>query len=530
MTSLHDIPLPHPLPETLLRGLLFGSFVLHLLFVLMMLGTAILALSYFIHAWWHGRLGELRWDKNLLRMFLMHKSLAVVLGVAPLLLIQVGFSIPFFTAVVLLSPFWLLIILFLIVSFVSFDSLGHKIYVHRFLHLGLGIVAMIALLCVPGFFVAVLTAAENPEQWTDIVFSGFGFDWRLSLHWLFRYLHVLGAAVVFGAAFHYFFLARGPRTDKKPALAQWMLLGLLLQVGTGVPLYWSLLRAPTPAIFVFLFIGTALMAVLIWLVAWTNRLGKQLHGVAVMPMLMTLLVAMLLARQGFQDKGFAQTATQLSRPSEEYRGALAPYQELALSQYRQFLALDYSSGATIFAQSCAFCHGTDARGRGPDADYLDIPPEDLSAIRARRTYIEAVLARGVLGTAMPRFGYYDDLQRRSVLDFLNKQYGIFASPPKPTYAVSALTLSEAQTQWSSVCSACHGPDGGVSKMAAAFRPAPPDLRRYGLTPDRAFDVITRGYPGTQMPAFGALDEAVRWGLVEVVRSKQVDASIDSRGD
>jgi hypothetical protein len=34
-------------------------------------------------------------------------------------------------------------------------------------------------------------------------------------------------------------------------------------------------------------------------------------------------------------------------------------------------------------------------------------------------------------------------------------------------------------------------------------------------------VISKGYPGTLMPGFGHLPEAVRWGLVQVVSSKRL---------
>lgn len=153
----------------LLHSLLFVAFMLHILFVLLTLGTAIIALYYFIHAWWGERLNEVRWDKEILRTFLAHKSLAVVLGVAPLLLIQIGSTVPFFTGLNLFTPFWLMIIPFLIMAFLSFDALGHRIYVHHYLHLIIGIIALITLLAVPGIFVAVLVTSENSGCWTTII-------------------------------------------------------------------------------------------------------------------------------------------------------------------------------------------------------------------------------------------------------------------------------------------------------------------------------------------------------------------------
>jgi hypothetical protein len=47
-----------------------------------------------------------------------------------------------------------------------------------------------------------------------------------------------------------------------------------------------------------------------------------------------------------------------------------------------------------------------------------------------------------------------------------------------------------------------------------------------MTPQRAFDVITSGYPGTMMPAFQDLPEDVRWGLVEVVLGLRAPEAIN----
>ena len=243
MSSLFDLLLTKPLSDSLLRGLLFVAFTLHMLFVLLTLGTAILALAYFIHAWCGKRLHEWRWDKDILRTFLAHKSLAVVLGVAPLLLIQVGFTIPFFTGVNLLAPFWIFIIPLLIIAFLSFDALGHKMDVHPCLHLIFGVVALISLLIVPGIFVAVLVTGENPDTWLKIVKDGYQLSGSLAVYWLFRYLHVLGAAVVFGAAFHYLFSSRD-ESEKQMTLLKWILAGILLQFVLGVLLYTSLPEKP----------------------------------------------------------------------------------------------------------------------------------------------------------------------------------------------------------------------------------------------------------------------------------------------
>ncbi|HLD47849.1 MAG TPA: hypothetical protein VJA64_08495 [Desulfobaccales bacterium] len=117
MNRLFDLLLAKPLAEGWLQVLLFFAFTLHLLFVLITLGTAILA---------------------------------VVLGVAPLMLIQVAFATSFFTATNLLAPYWMFFIGLLIIAFLSFDILGHAIEPHRRYHLAIALVTLPALLLVPG--------------------------------------------------------------------------------------------------------------------------------------------------------------------------------------------------------------------------------------------------------------------------------------------------------------------------------------------------------------------------------------------
>lgn len=47
------------------------------------------------------------------------------------------------------------------------------------------------------------------------------------------------------------------------------------------------------------------------------------------------------------------------------------------------MAQDAERGARLFEEHCAVCHGLDARGNGPMAHILLIPPPDLTQIAAR---------------------------------------------------------------------------------------------------------------------------------------------------
>ena len=55
MNELFDILLAQPLSQNLNNVLLFVTFVLHLLFVLFAVGTAVIGVTYFVAGRWGGR-------------------------------------------------------------------------------------------------------------------------------------------------------------------------------------------------------------------------------------------------------------------------------------------------------------------------------------------------------------------------------------------------------------------------------------------------------------------------------------------
>jgi mono/diheme cytochrome c family protein len=71
-------------------------------------------------------------------------------------------------------------------------------------------------------------------------------------------------------------------------------------------------------------------------------------------------------------------------------------------------------GQALYRTHCATCHGTSGRGDGPMAQYLRVPPADLSSITARNkgVFPTATIQRivdgrqmlGVHGSGMPIWG------------------------------------------------------------------------------------------------------------------------------
>jgi mono/diheme cytochrome c family protein len=106
-----------------------------------------------------------------------------------------------------------------------------------------------------------------------------------------------------------------------------------------------------------------------------------------------------------------------------------------------------------------------------------------------------------------------------LLGYLERSFHVIGRPEPLPVSVSASALAQARQTFTTTCAICHGVSGtGETPAARKFTPPPPDLTRYTLTPQRAFEVLTAGYPGTAMPAFSAVSEEVRWGLVNQVNA------------
>lgn len=508
MSSLHDLILHSPLGDGAFEPLLFGLFSLHLLFVLLMLGTAMIAVFFFIHGWSGRHRDEFRWDRRVLRVHLVFKSVAVVLGVGPLLVIQTMWPVPFLTAVALLAPYWLTLTTLMIVAFLALDTLGHKNEVHPYIHLLVGVVGLLALIAIPLVFTGVLTVLEQPDR-----LVAFSLTRSLASHWLVRYLHILGAAALCGGVYHYFFSTTEDQA-RRYHLRHWIVAATLFQVLVGVLLLLTVSERLTTTVMVEVMVGVTAALLLVGVLFFRSPERGRGGAASILVLLPVLLVAMLLARQDLQHAAVGPFQATLAANALPHAEKLQPYLEAARTDYATHLARVYDNGPTIYDNACAFCHGADGSGAGPEAEWLIIPPERIRSVRADRSALLAILQEGVPGSGMPYFRVYDGRKLNALLDHLQERFAILDAPSTSTQG----DLETAQTTWKEVCARCHGEQGEVTAFGGTLRPAPPSFRGYGLTPERAFEVITNGYDGTVMQPFGQLPEKTRWGLARLVAS------------
>ena len=63
-------------------------------------------------------------------------------------------------------------------------------------------------------------------------------------------------------------------------------------------------------------------------------------------------------------------------------------------------------------------------------------------------------------------------------------------------------------------------NGEGSGTGSELKPPPPNFEQYSLTPERAFEIITNGYPGTAMSSYSQLSVSQRQALVKIVLEKR----------
>jgi mono/diheme cytochrome c family protein len=93
-----------------------------------------------------------------------------------------------------------------------------------------------------------------------------------------------------------------------------------------------------------------------------------------------------------------------------------------------------ATGARIFQQNCATCHGERADGHGPAATGLEPPPANFRAGVVLAQHSDAYLfyrvSTGKPGTAMPSFhGVLDETERWQVITYLRSLGTVAASHP-----------------------------------------------------------------------------------------------------
>jgi cytochrome c len=391
-----DIPLPLPLPEWLLVVLLVISFLAHIVFVNLMLGGSILTLWSEIKGLRNPEYDELA--HQLANTITVNKSLAVVLGVAPLLSINTLYTIYFYTANVLTGLMWIAIIPLVAMAFLL-------TYLHKYtwnalaknkpLHIAINACATAIFLFIPLIFLVNVNLMLFPEKWATVK----GFLSALLLPNVFpRYLHFLLASLAVTGlfVFWYFGRARFPFEEHFRTLTRAEVrrkgysLTLAASLGQFLIGPFVLLTLPSKGmgwnLILIILSGAALALPAMWWM-WKavtgpdERLDKHFGKVVV---LMTVVVVFMgSGRHVYRANALEPHRKLVAERTAEFERLADEARRQRISGEMAAAVAGPSDGEAEFKKYCSACHKGDAKLVGPPITEMQtIYAADPNALRA----------------------------------------------------------------------------------------------------------------------------------------------------
>ena len=363
----HDIPLQLPLPPGPLKVLLVFLFMLHILFVNFMLGAVAISFVFEIMGLKNKKFDNLA--REISRTVTVNKSLAVVLGVAPLLAINLAYTTYFYTSTSLTGIAWLMVIPVVTVAFLltylhkyTWDRLQD----YKTIHLSIAGMALAIFLFVPLIFLSNVNLMLFPSHWPMI--KGF-LSAVLLQNVIPRYLHFLLASLAVTSLFAAGWFGRKsfPVEEKIPGFTRGQLKQLfyrmafvitMMQVIAG-PLLLLTLPVHGLSLTVYLFISMGITgAILFMLLVWTemktdSALNSGRFWVIIL-LLTCTVISMAFGRHYYRERAIAPHRQMMTEKTELF------YWQSQAAQTRLRMGISKApvkTGAEAeFDKNCGICH------------------------------------------------------------------------------------------------------------------------------------------------------------------------------
>ncbi|PJZ84908.1 c-type cytochrome [Leptospira harrisiae] len=395
-----DIPLPLPAPEWLLVGVLVFSFLCHILFVNLMVGGTLLTFFAQLKG-----LREKDYDTlahEIAKTITVNKSMAVVLGVAPLLAINTLYTVYFYSANALTGLFWISIVPLVTVAFLltyPHKYLWEKLQNNKGLHISMIGAASGIFLFIPLIFLTNINLMLYPDKWGTIT----GFFSAMFLPNVFpRYLHFIFASLTATGLFLFYYFGRESYSFEKKFLTltryevrkrmySLAFMATLLQFVAG-PLI--LLTLPSIAISwnLFYLLGPAiLLAIYSLYLMWNGinaneeKIGKDFIKVVIT--LSVVVVLMVSGRHVVRETALGPHKKLVKERTLAYESKIQEAFQSKTNQKEVTLASsekpNKEEGGKIFRGNCSACHSLKTKVVGPPVtEMVSIYKKDRSALIA----------------------------------------------------------------------------------------------------------------------------------------------------
>ncbi len=379
-----DLMLPLPLPEAHLKFLLVVFFLLHIFFVNLMVGGSLQTIIFEILGLRNPKYDRLA--RKIAETVTVNKSLAVVMGIGPLLCINLLYTAQFYAANVMTGHAWAALVPLVITAFLL-------TYLHKYTwekwagskkpqHLAVGALACLFFLLIPVIFLSNINLMLFPDKWSEV--KGFLSSLKIG-NVLPRYLHFLAACNAITGLFLTGWLGRPgyPVQDELPEFSRPEIRRLFYGVAFYVTLAQFflgpvvLITLPTHGLSSELLwtIGGGVMAALLVLVvlfmeitAHDSKIGRFYWPVVIL--FSAIVLMMGTGRHMYREACLAEQKQYIRRHTDEFRAM-----EYAI-EIRKQAGLDAvvkdsePAGKTVYAESCSMCHALDKVLVGPSVSEI----------------------------------------------------------------------------------------------------------------------------------------------------------------
>jgi len=428
-----DIPLDLPLPEWLLVILLVVSFLLHIIFINLMVGGSIVTLWAQIKG-----LKNKEYDvfaHEVAKTITVNKSMAVVLGVAPLLSINTLYTIYFYSANALTGIVWIMIIPLVSIAFLL--TYLHKytwsnLEKHKGIHISIIAASVAIFLFIPMIFLVNVNLMMFPEKWCSVQ----GFLSALALpNVIPRYFEFLGACIAVTGIFLVWYNNRKSynideiyttftRSSIKKIGYSIATIGLGIQIVFGVIVLFTLpAKGIGYDIIGIMIVGGSLLAYALWY-SYQSIIGEDKNlDLHFKKILISMLVFMVLyggSRQMYRHNSLEKHqelvqahTTEFQRLSKEAReNPVVETEELAIDESLG----DLAKGSAVFGQYCTACHKpNDVLVGPPISEMADIYKNDKPGLI---NWIKKPGKKRPDFSQMPGFSQLSDEELKKVSKFI----------------------------------------------------------------------------------------------------------------
>jgi len=424
-----DLALPLPVPEWALKAMLVLFFLVHIFFVNLMVGGSFI--SVFLE--WMG-LKNRKWDVmayEIAKTVTVNKSLAVVMGIGPLLCINLVYTLQWYGANSLTGHAWLLIVPTVTSAFLL--AYLHKYTWHRWetgalknLHLAIGVLMALHFLFIPLIFLANVNLMLFPSEWEKVK----GFFSSLQIGNVFpRYLHFLLASTALAALFMVgWFGRKGYDMTSLPGFSRAEVKRIFYRAAT-IPTMTQFLAGPlllftlpqvgiTNKLYAIIFSGAALGGIVLWLLLKETKASDQCIGnryITICILFSFVVLGMGSGRHVYREAALAVHKAAVKERTANYEKALA---EFRMNHPDTMEAPAVQSAETLFS-SCAACHAPKTRLVGPSlAEIAQIYADDPAGIV---TWARAPGKKRPDFPPMPAFGHLGDDSLRKIAEYMLEQ-------------------------------------------------------------------------------------------------------------